>query len=158
MYRRVGFVALVCSLLVAVLLAFPSPLHALTALVLLQDASGPSTSFGLLVAAVLAPVIPWLAGKSYDGLKTIFPFFDRLPAIVHQVLAPLFGVASGWLTASFGVAAFTDLHGVTPGLIGGVYTALAMAGIKRWEKSKHPMDATIAVAASRESSTISPIR
>lgn len=109
----------------------------------------PVTPLGLLASALLVPVIGFISSKLYDGLKTIIPQYDRLPAIVHQVAAPLFGLLFGFLTASTGAALLTDVHGIDAGFIGALLNALAMAGIKRFEKSRNPVDATAVLENSR---------
>jgi hypothetical protein len=112
----------------------------------------PVTPLGALAAALLVPVIGYISGKLYDGLKTILPPFDKLPAIVHQIAAPLFGLLFGWVTAATGAALLTDIHGATAGWFGAVLNALVMAGLKRWEKAKAPADATVVLEASRKAS------
>jgi hypothetical protein len=111
----------------------------------------PTSPVGALAYAALLPVVAWIATKLYDGLKTVFPFLDRAPALVHQVLAPLTQFAFGWVSAATGAERLTDLHGVTAGWTGGILTLLLAGGIKRWEKTKAPTDATVVLESSRAS-------
>jgi hypothetical protein len=115
-------------------------------LVLLQ-----TSLVGTLIMAALTPLIGWVSEKLYDGLKTILPAYDRLPAVVHQVMAPMIGFGLGWVTSHLGLAAVLGLEGVQADFFAGILNAGVMAGIKRWEKSKEPVDATVVLSASRAS-------
>lgn len=115
----------------------------------LQD-TVPAASLASLVVAIVTPIIAYLSTLAYDGIKTIVPFWDRQPALVHQVAAPLFGAAFGWLTTHLGVGLLTDIHQIGPEWVGAVLNALFMAGIKRWQKNASPGDATVKVARSRD--------
>lgn len=114
----------------------------------------PVTPLGALAAALLVPVIGYVSTKLYDGLKTILPQYDNLPSIIHQIAAPLFGLAFGWISAATGAELLTDIHGVSAGFFGAVLNVLMMAGIKRWEKAKEPTDATVALELSRKSASL----
>ncbi len=103
---------------------------------------------GALALAALTPVVAWISGKLYDGLKTVIPAYDRLPAVVHQVAAPIFGFVFGWL-AGFGMGEIMDITAIDAAWINGGLNLLLMAGIKRWEKSRQPVDATAVLATSR---------
>ncbi len=103
-----------------------------------------------LALAALTPLVAWISSKLYDGLKTIIPAYDNLPSLVHQIAAPLFGFVFGWL-AGFGMGEVMDLHAIDAAWINGGLNLLLMAGIKRWEKSRAPTDATIVLEASRAS-------
>ncbi len=105
---------------------------------------------GALALAALTPVVAWISVKLYDGLKTILPHFDRLPALVHQVAAPFVGLLFGWL-AGFGLGEVMDIHAIDAAWINSVLNMLLMAGIKRYEKSKEPADTTLVLEASRAS-------
>jgi hypothetical protein len=124
------------------------------ALLLAQSADEPTTPVGALAYAALLPVVGWIAGKLYDGLKTVIPALDKAPAIVHQVLAPLLQFAFGWVSAATGAAVLTGLDAIDAGWIGGILTTLLAAGIKRWEKSKAPADATVVLENTRASSAV----
>ncbi|MBA2432218.1 MAG: hypothetical protein H0V56_08895 [Chthoniobacterales bacterium] len=117
-----------------------------------QDGSGSAglTPVGALALAALTPVVAWISSKAYDGLKTVLPLFDKLPALVHQVAAPLFGFVFGWL-AGLGMGEVLDIRAIDTAWINGGLNLLLMAGIKRWEKSRAPTDATITLEASRAS-------
>lgn len=93
----------------------------------------------------------WLANRAYDGIKTIFPFFDHLSPVVHQVLAPLFALGFGAVTGATGAPLITNLHGVTGAWLGAVLVPLVQAGVFRADKKKMPVDATVVVADSRRS-------
>lgn len=110
-----------------------------------------ATALSTLLLAALQPVLGWLAEKLYDGLKTIIPWWDNQPALYHQIAAPFLQFAFGFLTNATAAAALTDIHAVDAGWIGGILVALVAAGVKRWEKSKDPVDATVTLAASRAS-------
>lgn len=134
------------TLALAYLLQFVGALFTLVGLAL-QDA--PTTALGILALTVAQAVIAWLSGKAYDGLKTIIPWWDERPAIYHQIAAPIFGLLFGFLTARLGIALITDLHGIDAAYVSAALTALVQAGIKRWEKSREPADATAVLLASR---------
>ena len=120
-------------------------------LLLLALVAQATTVIGGLAVIAAQALNGWLSAKLYDGLKTIIPQYDKLPSLVHQIAAPVFGFAFGWLTAATGAELLTDIHAVNAGWIGGILNALAMAGVKRWEKSKEPVDATAVMEATRAS-------
>ena len=105
---------------------------------------------GALALAALTPLVAWISSKLYDGLKTVIPFYDALPALLHQIAAPLFGFVFGWL-AGFGMGEVMDIKAIDAAWINGGLNLLLMAGIKRWEKAKEPVDATIVLESSRAS-------
>ncbi len=131
----------------------------LPGLLLAQDAP-PNTvpealsPLGALAVAILSGVIGWLSSKAYDGLKTLLPMYDRLPAIVHQIAAPVFQFGFGWVSAATGAELLTDVHGVSAGWLGGLLNILLAAGIKRWEKSRQPADATAILESSRAAGSV----
>lgn len=119
-------------------------------LFLVQD---PTSPWGALILAMLIPILGWAATKIYDGIKTLLPFYDKLPAVVHQALAPLVGAALGWVTVHFSlVDQLTDVHDITASAINAILVALAQLGIFRWEKRKMPADATVILEQSRADS------
>lgn len=141
----VGFALVLCWAMTA---------HAMTAPVSLQDPVPPTSPLGALAYAVLLPVVAWIATKLYDGLKTIIPAYDKLPATVHMIAAPLFQAAFGWVASATGAAVLTDIHSADAGWIGAVLTALLAAGIKRYEKAKTANDATVVLEATRASGSV----
>lgn len=110
-----------------------------------------TTPLGALAFAVLLPVAAWISVKLYDGLKTVIPAYDKLPALVHQVAAPVFQFLFGMVTSATAAALLTDIHAVDAVWIGGVLNTLLAAGIKRYEKSKAPVDTTEVLDATRAS-------
>ncbi len=108
-----------------------------------------TSPLGGLALAVLLPVVAWITAKLYDGLKTIIPAFDRLPALVHQVAAPAFQFLLGMVASATGAAVLTDIHAIDAAWIGGLLNMLLAGGIKRWEKSREPADATAILEKSR---------
>ncbi len=111
----------------------------------------PTSPLGLLALTALLPVVAWLSAKLYDGIKTIIPAFDRAPALVHMVAAPVLQFLLGMVASATGAAALTDIHAIDAAWIGGIFNMLLAGGIKRWEKSRHPTDATVVLEKSRES-------
>jgi hypothetical protein len=136
-------------LVVAVLTLLVLSPDAAHAAVLHLAQTTPDLSLASLVVAIVTPIIAALSTVGYDGLKTIIPPFDRAPAVVHQVAAPVFGFALGWLTTHLGVGLLTDIHQVGPEWIGAVLNAIFMAGLHRWQKARAPGDTTIKLAQSR---------
>ncbi len=118
-----------------------------------QDTHGadPTSPLGGLALALLLPVVAWVSAKLYDGIKTIIPAFDRLPALVHQVAAPAFQFLLGMVASATGAAVLTDIHAIDAAWIGGLLNMLLAAGIKRFEKSREPADATAILEKSRAS-------
>jgi hypothetical protein len=112
----------------------------------------PATPWGVLVMTVLSGVIAWLSVKAYDGIKTIWPWWDKQPALYHQIAAPIFQFIFGAIGSATGTTALTDVHSITSGWIGGLLTVLLAGGLKRWEKAKAPADATVVLEASRKAS------
>lgn len=100
---------------------------------------GPVTPGGELRTLVLLGST-WLAGylseRAYNGLKTIWPWWDNRPAVYHQLAAPVVGFAFGVAAAGFTAAEVLDLHGPASALVGGLANALIMAGVFRAEKAK----------------------
>lgn len=133
----------VCAAIICTL-AIPATLHALTGP--LQDDAGGWAGF---IIAIVTPLVGWLSTIAYDGLKTVIPAYDRLPSLIHQIAAPLFGLAFGWLTTHLGVGLLTDIHAVGPEWIGALLNVLLMAGIKRWQKTRSPGDGTIKLEETR---------
>lgn len=125
-----------------------SPEAAYAAVVHLAQ-SAPDLSIASLVVAIVTPIIAALSTMGYDGLKTIIPPFDRAPALVHQVAAPVFGFLFGWLTTHLGVGLLTDIHQVGPEWVGAVLNAIFMAGFHRWQKARAPGNTTMKLEASR---------
>lgn len=119
------------------------------ALLAFVQESVPTTAVGIMAMALAQAVIAWISGKAYDGLKTILPKYDTLPALVHQIVAPLWGLVFGFLTAKLGVTLVNDIYGIDAAYISAVLTALAQAGIFRWEKSRQPADVTQVLLANR---------
>jgi hypothetical protein len=109
----------------------------------------PATPWGVLVMTVLSGLIAWLSVKAYDGIKTIWPWWDKQPALYHQIAAPIFQFIFGAIGSATGTTALTDVHSITSGWIGGLLTVLLAGGLKRWEKAKAPADATVVLEASR---------
>ncbi len=116
-----------------------------------QDTPAPETTspLGGLALAVLLPVVAWITAKLYDGVKTIIPAYDRLPALVHQVAAPAFQFLLGMVASATGAAVLTDIHAIDAAWIGGLLNMLLAAGIKRFEKAREPADATAILEKSR---------
>jgi hypothetical protein len=110
-------------------------------------------SSALMVALSAAAVVAagFIAKLAYDGLKTIIPAFDNLPALVHQIAAPLFGLLFGAISGATGAALLTDIHQIDAAWIGGILTALVQAGFKRLEKSREPRDTTETLLRNRGS-------
>ena len=120
---------------------------------LLAALADTASNLSPLAAAALASAMilsGFLAKLAYDGIKTIIPPYDKLPAIVHQVAAPVFGLLFGYISTATGAELLTDIHGINVGWIGAIFTALVQAGFKRLEKAHAPGDATIKVERSRE--------
>lgn len=116
---------------------------------------GGTSALGGLALAVLLPVAAWISAKLYDGIKTIIPAYDKLPAIVHQVAAPAFQFLFGMVASATGAAVLTDIHAIDAAWVGGILNMLLAAGIKRWEKSKAPVDTTVVMNTTRaESRTV----
>lgn len=115
-----------------------------------------TTPLGALAYAALLPVAAWISAKLYDGIKTVIPAYDTLPALVHQVAAPLFTFLLGMVASATAASVLTDIHAIDAAWIGGIINVLLAAGIKRWEKSKAPADATAVLEASRASQPMSP--
>lgn len=109
-----------------------------------------TTPLGMVLAAAFAALNGWLSTKLYDGIKTVFPWWDSRPAIYHQIAAPLFQFGFGWLSAATGLELLTDISGINAGWIAGGLNLLVAAGIKRWEKSRAPTDTTEVLLASRK--------
>jgi hypothetical protein len=112
----------------------------------------PATPWGVLVMTILSGLIAWLSVKAYDGIKTIWPWWDKQPALYHQIAAPIFQFIFGAIGSVTGTTALTDVHSITSGWIGGLLTVLLAGGLKRWEKAKAPADATVVLEASRKAS------
>jgi hypothetical protein len=115
----------------------------------------PEVNSGVLAAlsAVGVVLAGYVSKIAYDGLKTIIPPFDRLPAIVHQVAAPLFGLVFGAISSGTGAALLTDIHAIDAAWIGGILVTLVQAGFKRLEKAQHSRDTTVVLEATRKSPT-----
>ena len=113
------------------------------------DPVAPAGSLRTLVLLGITYASGVLSKKSYDGLKTIIPPFDKLPAKVHMVGAPLFGFAFGAVAAGLTAAQLLDVDGPAAPLLGGVVNALVMGGQFRLEKTKQPVDGTVAVESTR---------
>lgn len=124
----------------------------LALLPVLQDE--PASPLGKLALAVLTPLIAWGSAKLYDGLKTILPFYDKLPAPIHQALAPIFGFLIGFVAGHLHLTVVPDIGSIDQSWINGLVNALVMAGIFRAEKAKTKSDATVAVETSRASQPI----
>ncbi len=114
-------------------------------------AISPVAAAALCLAVILSGFISKLA---YDGLKTIIPPFDRLPATVHQIGAPFFGLLFGFVTSAVGAELWTGVSGVYAGWVGAVLTLLVQAGFKRLEKAQHPLDTTVTLEATRAAKSI----
>ncbi len=110
------------------------------------DATSPLSGLAL---AVLLPVVAWVSSKLYDGVKTIIPAYDRLPALVHMIAAPVSQFLLGMVASATGAAVLTDIHVIDAAWIGGLLNMLLAAGLKRWEKSREPADATAILEKSR---------
>lgn len=132
-----------CALGLLSLVLLPSLLYAA------QDPDVPVTPLGLLAVAVLTPIVAYISKLGYDGIKTIWPWWDRQKALVHQVAAPLWSFGMGWLSAAAGVAALVDIHAIDDTWIAGLLNVLVTAGIKRWEKAQKPVDATAVMQTTR---------
>jgi hypothetical protein len=124
------------------LLWIPLALFAQDTTVVIPEDGGTSSALLGVLAAVGTIVAGYVAKLAYDGLKTIIPAYDNLPAIVHQVAAPLFGFLFGAITSGTGAALLTDIHEIDIAWIGGILVTLIQAGFKRLEKSKEPRDTT----------------
>ena len=110
------------------------------------------TFTGALLYVALPGVAGLVATFLYGGVKTILPFYDRLDAKVHQILAPVFGFLFGYfVVGKLGLPAMGDVHAATMEWYLGATTSLGMAGIFRFFKRKAPVDATVALDASRKS-------
>ncbi len=118
-----------------------------------QDAPTPDATspLGGLALAVLLPVVAWISSKLYDGVKTIIPQYDRLPALVHMIAAPVSQFLLGMVASATGAAVLTDIHAIDAAWIGGLLNMLLAAGIKRFEKAREPADATAILEKSRAS-------
>jgi hypothetical protein len=126
------------AILFGLLLLLPVALFA-------QDApTDPEVNSGLLAAlsAVGVIIAGYVAKIAYDGLKTIIPQYDNLPALVHQIAAPIFGLLFGAISSGTGAALLTDIHEIDAAWIGGILVMLIQAGFKRLEKAKEPRDTT----------------
>lgn len=149
--RLTGVLPYTLAFGVGFLLVLTAGLHA-------QDstpvADAPTSPVGALAYAILLPVVAWISAKIYDGLKTVIPPFDRMPALVHQIAAPVFGFLFGWLTTATGAALLSDVHAIDQTWVAGILNVLLMAGLKRWEKSRHPADATVVLETSRASNGV----
>jgi hypothetical protein len=134
-----------------------SLLLATIATVLLQAADASDlTTLGALLLAALPGISGALATLAYSGVKTILPPYDRLPAIVHQIAAPLFGFLFGYfLVTKLGLRPVDTLAGLDLEWWNASFTSLGMAGIFRYFKRSTPTDATIALEATRKSTSLS---
>lgn len=121
---------------------------------IVQETVPPTSPVGALAYAALLPIVGWISSKLYDGLKTVIPALDRAPALVHQVLAPITQFLFGMVASATGAALLTDIHAVSAAWIGGILNLLLAAGIKRWEKSKHPTDTTVVLEQTRKSTVL----
>ncbi len=153
--RSLARTLLVLALLPFVVLAV-AVLHAQDSTVVVS--SGGTSPFGALAYAILLPVAAWISAKLYDGFKTIIPMYDRLPALVHQVAAPVFQFLFGAVASGTGAALLTDIHAIDAAWIGGFLNALLAAGLKRYEKSRAPQDTTAVLEASRASNGVQGVR
>lgn len=114
------------------------------------DIPQPTTQIGILILMVIAPITSWLGTKIYDGIKTAWPWWDRQSALIHQIAAPIVEWGLGWLSMALSLPILTDVHGITASWLAGGLLMLGAQGIKRWEKSKAPVDATQVLAQSRQ--------
>jgi hypothetical protein len=120
---------------------------------LVQDLDPNSLTFtGMLLYVALPGLAGYVATFLYGGVKTILPFYDKLPAGVHQILAPLFAFVFGYfVVGKLGLNAIGDVHTAGYDWYLGAATTLMQGGIFRFFKRKAPVDATVALEASRES-------
>jgi hypothetical protein len=116
-----------------------------------EPAQGSNAALTAALAAAAVIAAGYAAKLIYDGIKTTFPWYDRLPALVHQILAPIWGFLFGAVTSATGAELLTDIHAINAAWIGGILVTGIQAGFKRLEKAKNPTDATVALEASRAS-------
>jgi hypothetical protein len=140
------------AFLLGFVLLLPVMLYAQDSTVV-TPAEGESSAIMVALAAAAVVASGYIAKLAYDGLKTIIPAFDKLPAFVHQIAAPLFGLAFGAITSATGAALLTDIHAIDAAWIGGILVTLVQAGFKRLEKAQHSRDTTVVLEATRKSPT-----
>jgi hypothetical protein len=119
-----------------------------------DPAAGDLSPVGLVLLSILPAVTGYVSTLLYGGIKTIIPVYDRLPSIVHQVAAPFFGLALGYVATFANVHPVADLTGIDQPWLDAVANAVAMAGVFRFFKRKDPTDATLALQVSRESNPV----
>ena len=124
------------------------PEVAFAAMGVVQDAPSLSPLAGAALAAALV-LSGYIAKIAYDGIKTILPFYDNLPAVIHQVAAPFLSLAFGYVSTATGAELLSDVHSISANWLGAIFTMLLSAGFKRLEKAQHPGDATLKVERSR---------
>jgi quinol-cytochrome oxidoreductase complex cytochrome b subunit len=124
---------------------------------LLQGELDPNslTFTGMILYVALPGLAGYVATFLYSGIKTILPFYDNLDAKVHQILAPVFAFLFGFFViGKLGLTAIGDVHTAGLDWYLGATTTLMQAGVFRFFKRKAPVDATVALKASRESKAL----
>lgn len=116
-----------------------------------EAVTSPLGAAALVAAGIL---LGYVSEKAYNGLKTILPWYDKLPSIVHQTLAPFVGLLLGFLATKFGLPTITDFASIDQpwieGLLNGILNAAVMGGFFRDKKRETAaIDGTAAVENTR---------
>lgn len=108
--------------------------------------------FGMIALLAVPGVLGWLWTFIYGGLKTVWPWYDKLDARVHQIATPILGwLFSAYVVHKLGFAPIEGVSGVTQAWFIGGMSALVNGGIFRYLKRKSPVDATLALETTRKS-------